>query len=208
MSKKNNIIMINGKEYDAATGNLMIGGQPVPLPDDTQIAEQTKPAKAKPHKKPHEVAKNVAAHKPKQASTLMRRVVSKPSKGLKRSLKTQGPVDATLNADKPMIASKTSVKKVDSRLLGYAKKIHRSPLIQHFSSAAAQDLDQTTTPAPAEVSKPKNPPKLQPSKPTYSGKKKPQTTEELLEYALAHANSHEQKPPPKKSRNPLKRHKS
>lgn len=218
MSKKKNILVINSREYDALTGLPLdgktlkpkSGTEPKPHIDKKPIAILAKQPKAKTAnnktKTAHKPAMNVSAHKPKPAATLNRLGVKKPPKSLKRTIKTQGHVESIAKFPASTIRVKKSAKKIDNKLLLYAKRIHRSPLIKHFSSVAASDLNLTgSTSTSTDAAKPKAPPKLSNTATAYVKTQKPKTTEELLEYAISQATSHEQKPPPKKSRNPLKR---
>ena len=193
MSKNNNIITINGKEYDVFSGRALDGSEPQkPKSHSKQAVKAVKaaPKKQPAAKKPRHKAKSVAPHAPKSATTLMRKSVKKPSVNQKRSIKANGEL---------RVQKKVSHGSINTKLLGYAKRVHRSPLIKHFSNVAASDLSQPKSSA----SKPSTPTKTAPKPKTVN--KKPKTTAELLDYAIAQSTSHEQAPPPKKSRNPLKR---
>lgn len=203
MSKNNNIITINGRDYDAKTGIALDGGKPASKPKLKTPAKTTKVIAKKPStaakttikqsansKKAHKQAANLKPHAPKSATTLMRKAVKKPSSKSKSSLKVAGEI---------RVEPKVSHGAINTKLLSYAKRIHKSPLIKHFGDMAASDLavQQTNTKTPATTKKPTY-------KPT-NVKKKPKTTAELLDYAIAQSTSHEQAPPAKRSRNPLKR---
>lgn len=210
MSKNNNIITINGREYDVFSGVPLDGSAPhqtkaktthkkssatkseaATAPNKSPKSPAAKApvvaAKAPTPKKPRSKAKNVNPHPPKSATTLMRKAVKKPIPNKKRSIKANGIIQ---------VQKKHSSGSISAKLVSRAKSVRRSPLIKHFNNTPANVSTKPSLaePAPAKTqSKPK------------AITKKPRTTAELLDYAIAQSTSHEQAPPPKKSRNPLKR---
>lgn len=180
MSKKNTIIVINGRKYDAKTGELL------------------SPAKARPARK---AAPHAAAHKPARASTLMRKAVRKPSVAAStRRVKAQTPLDGKIARASFAIQAKSGVNSVEGSRLRRAKAIPRSQLISHFTSVSAAIFSPQQPTATVFTTKPKittpaathTVKSATPAAPSHATKAKPQTTAELLEYALRRATSHEQ----------------
>ncbi len=152
MGKNNNIIEINGKRYNAATGALLS-----PAPGQKTVALYTaKPAQHKPHgttgpvqksksmpplTKPtmHDIVRRPAAshahHKPSDSQTLMRRGVQKPNPALKRRVKAQGATDTMADRSLPSITAKHSVQSVNEKRLQRAKRITQSQSVRHFSES-------------------------------------------------------------------------
>lgn len=190
---KQNVLIINGKKYEATTG-VLLDKPPKhktstkPPAKSKQHKAPTKPA-AKPKRQP---AKNLNAHKPAKASTLMRKGLAKPGASTKRKIKTSSHVDTLKKQSTAKIEIKKPAHKVDKQLLSYAQRIKKSPLIRHFNPIT--DVEYKFEPAspPSNVSS-------QP-RPAKKAKRKPQTTEELLDYAISQANSHEQPLAPKPKR--------
>ena len=205
MAKNNNIIEINGRRYDARSGEPLDGGASKTVQPAATAAKPTAhPAvPAKPvHqavKRPtmHDVVrakpKQAAARKPQPAKTLMRSAVKKPSDSLKRHVKAQSHTGALVK--QPAIAAKPSVARLDEKRLKVAKRIPKSELVSHFGAASQTSSFQPVynQPAPQPISFPK---------PAVSG---PPTTADILQHALEQANSHRQAAPKRPRRNRLGR---
>lgn len=185
MSKRNTI-KINGKHYDAVTG------QPIGHGEALAPRPAHKPALKAAVKRPtmHDVVRHTAkpapGHKPETSNTLMRQAVRKPDP-VKRQLKVQAVTSAasTLAA----VAPKTSVSQVHPAKLHKAKHVPKSHLISHFSPSVMQpSLPVYVPPTPVESARPLAI-QAHNHKPV-SKAKKPQTTAELLDRALQSADSH------------------
>jgi hypothetical protein len=200
VGKNNNIIEINGIKYDAKTGAAMPranGHHATPAKQPLQTAVK-RPTMSDVVRNP---ASHAAARAPKPSSTLMRHSVKKPSPTPRKHSKAQGHTTAvtTPTGSKPLV--KQSINRVDDNLLLKAKRFPQSKLIQHFSQVTSDSnkFAAISPPAPLSTSP------VSPNRPAQAQRKapsKPQTTAELLDHALRHATSHEQKDhaKPKKKR--------
>ncbi len=203
---KQNILIINGKKYESTTGELLDAPKksisakkpksktsPKKAKAPSKVASAKKPLKPKP-KAERKAATSIAPHKPAKAQTLMRKGLSKPEASTKRKLRTTTHLATTNKTVPPKIEVKKSALKVDKQLLSYASKIKKSPLIRHFNPVPKSEYSfeastkTNITPVSAKSVAVKNP------------KRKPQTTEELLEYAISQATSHEEPLAPKPKR--------
>ncbi len=172
MSKRNTTIEINGKRYDASTGDL--------LSPDGKIVHKAavKPAKPSAHHTVRHPAKPAAGHAPKASRTLMRSAVKKP---LQKSTPAEEP-------SLSVVVSK-SVTRVDNKRLTKAQRVRRSQLISHFSPTVMQpSVPAYVPPAPAPEPLAKKPIARTAAKPQG----KPQTTADLLDRALQNATSYRQ----------------
>lgn len=189
MSKKNTIIVINGRKYDAKTGAVLTHGHGAASSPTKKVS--------RPARKP---ASHAAAHKPAASKTLMRKAVRKPV-AAKQRLKAHAPIaKARASAAKAVVVKPAATAIVDHRLRR-AKSIPKSQLITHFTAYVSDNFGQSSraTSPVAPVIRAR-----QTSVPTQ----KPQTTAELLEYALRRATSHEQPPVKLKRHSLFRRRKS
>jgi|GEM_PF-237264 len=172
---KSNVIELNGKRYDAVTGNFL--GDAPHTPSHSQTNKQptghrgrfidgfVKPARhantntaqgtafipvhpaPKPSHKPiaHSPAKHVAAHQPERAKTLMRSVVKKPKIDKKPLIKTQAPAEVM---PKPLgtIAPKLSVSQVNPNRLERAQETPKSTAIKKFTAPATRQVTPVSRP--------------------------------------------------------------
>ncbi len=185
MSKKN-IIVINGKHYDAKTGNLVVSHA---SPTAVKRVSRRRPAAS------------AAAHQPKPSRTLMRQAVKKPVTTHQRPVKAHGHLDIVAKRPLGDVLVKPSVHRLDHQRLQHAKRVNKSQLVSRFSadlfsggwSSASVTAVTKAAAAPARQA------------PTPSSK--PKTTAELLDYALGQATAHKQAPasPPHKRRGLLNR---
>jgi hypothetical protein len=207
--KKNNIIEINGKRYDAATGAVLSHPPAAALAKPaSQVLASAKPSvKSKPSRShtrklsaPHNVSRS-----PAPPSTLMRQAVSKPGPGTKRRLRAYGDTDRLIEPPQlPLV--KPSVQQIDEQRLRHARQISKSRFISRFSvftAAGGTPAVQAASSAPAARS-------LQPVPVTEPRRaagrhKRPQTTADVLEHALRHAESHRQPSVRKPARSRAKR---
>jgi hypothetical protein len=167
---KQNIIHINGRGYNALTGEPL--GRPAAQPAKKAAVRQ-----AAKHSKPHT---------PTASHTLMRHAVKKPQPGLKRHLKAQIPAD--VSAKPAMVLTSTDVVKLDPKRLQHARQVKRSRLVSHFSATGP-----SLTPR-AHAAMPQPAPHHQLAALHSTPKGRPTTTAQLLEHALQRATSHQQPP--------------
>jgi len=204
VGKNNNIIEINGKRYDARTGDILSHPhanqtKPKPTPSPT-MKPSTKSSATSAASKPsmHDVVrqtpKTASRHAPKPSKTLMRHAVKKPSLTPQSKIKTQSPAD--LLAQKPMsdVVIKKSAKNLDTNKLAKASKVPQSGLITHFSSVTSD----ANSPVLATVAS--NPSPIKTMAASGAIKAKAPTTKELLERAVQQAKSHQEPAPKLKKR--------
>lgn len=223
MPKVSSLIHLNGKQYDARTGQVF--GAP------TTYTMKVKPLTVHPRptgatsidgivagghsfgmhktvksKKPQAHHPNlparsphfVAAHKPQRSTTLMRRAVKLPGGKINPVQNLLTPLDthssmSTVAALKPKLASDT----VDIARAQRAKVIQHSPMIQHFtplSLASSQAKKPVTMPASVAVHTK--------STPVHTLRKQ----SNIFEDAIARAKSHEELPPPETRLRAARRH--
>ncbi len=183
VSKNNNIIQINGKSYDATTGNLLShAGSSKATPKEKSVDGV--------HRAPRKPAHAASRH-PASSQTLMRSAVKKPSLSAKPHLKAQGHAESTVDLPKAEVLVNTSVQRLDNKRLQHAKKIHKSQLISRFGTAAPAAPQPTLYSQFVEAKA-----ASQSHLPTQhtAKSKKTKTTADLLEQALQNATSHEQAP--------------
>ena len=210
MRKKNNIIEINGKRYDASTG-VALSHAPsavTPAKPKATVVVSAKPPVKSPQghtrklSAPHHVSRS-----PAPASTLMRQVVQKPGQGIKRRLRAYGNTDALVETP-PVLEAKQSVRRLDEQRLEHARHISKSRFIKRFSAltpTAGPAVFQAPPSSPApSLLQPQPASARQPAR-TRVQDKHPATTADLLERAIQQANSHRQPLAPKPSSNRAKR---
>lgn len=198
MKKTNNIIKINGRHYDANTGDILNVFEPVIISDikparHSRHSISVKALKAN-HPKPklsndvHRVVKTVRSHAPQSSKTLMRGALKKPLPTHKHAFRSQGAIDMTLIYPKNTVLTKLSVNNIDDKRLKHATAIPKSKLISHFNShfSKEQPTQPALTPAMADI------------KPRMTAAAKP----DFLQVAIDRATSHLQPPhkPSKKRR--------
>lgn len=195
-----NYIVLNGKHYDAVTGALITPSAPT-LPAKPKVHKPSvsshathsahKPQAKKPVSRAHHTApKKLAAHKPAQPKTLMRKVVKKPTHAKKTAVKKVYPV-AKKTAG-PVVAPKSSAANVDSLRFRRAQQVNKSHKVTRFASPAKTPLPTKLTPiaikpAPSHGhahAKVQVAPQV--NEPTPAQKKTA-----MLEKALVNAKSHE-----------------
>lgn len=192
MSISSNIIHINGKRYDADSGQPLDHGLSEVLvePAAKQTAKPAVQLAAKqpvPTKSARKAAKNARRHQPQTASTLMRASVRKPihePNGLRAqgSLKLAKPAAAAVTA-------KASVNRVDHQRLRHASKVPQSKLVSRFS------------PVPLTAYVPPSGPATEPIPRIAKTIDRPSQRQlSVFEAALLRADSHRQ-PPPKQVKN-------
>lgn len=162
--RKNNIIKINGRHYDADSGALI-------TPAVADVAA-TPGAGHLVHDviKPPEAA---TRRSPQPAKTLMRTSVKKPARPAGKPLRAQSQVDAagvSFSAPQPVLGV------TDTKRLQHAKQITKSDLISRFGAPVK------TGAAPAAATPAAGDPVTVPANP------------DLLQHALEQATSHKQPP--------------
>lgn len=198
-----NIIHLNGKDYDAVTGELL--GAPAQVVEPMASIKHVKseaPAVKPPHhavSQPNSRRTNHAkAHAPDRSKILMRQAVKKPSKPSKRAV-----AHGALRADKPAMATVVKRHTVSEKRLKRAAHLPKSNHIQHFSSAMAEHR-------PLHVAEQHQPFSAHAHKGTHTARHQthhePSATDLLLEKALAEATAHERKPLKKPRRHLFKVH--
>lgn len=176
MGKKNNIIEINGKRYDAHTGTA-IGHTPITVQHhtDTDAPIAKKPSSRHP-------AKKLPSHAPQRSTTLMRKAVKKPSPALKRHVKAIGHTSSLVDQPDAPVVPKLSFGNPDPKRLQHASHIKQSRLISHFNF----DQSQPTYTVPVTV--------VAPSKPVFTPKapkRRPAPdASDIFERAVQQATSH------------------
>lgn len=186
MPKKNATIEINGKTFDANTGDLISGGGPKShsnRPIDDVHARGSGPVNPRGGRSQ---PKSVHSHKPGPSKTLMRRALKKPGPSLKRQIKTASPV---ANPAGIVTSYAQPMQHYDEARLKHATQIKRSNLISHFppslndvSTRPSKSQAQNIQPAPASLIVPPL--------------SKPKTTADVLEHAIKHVEARAKTPRP------------
>jgi len=198
VSKKNNIIEINGKRYDARTGDLLdatpaTAAKTVRNIDGVHAAPHARPAaKATAQQPVHDTvrpaAKTARKHRPQPSRTLMRHAVKKPAASVKTHHKTVAPLDRLAPQPLASLQTKASVHRIDDKRLQKAKSVPQSQAIKRFDTAPVHHLTGAAM-APLVATHSAQPlvPRPQPVAPSRA-----QTTSDLLQRALEQATSHEE----------------
>ncbi len=203
-SKKQTILTLNGRSYDALTGKPVegrinapgrraISDVVAPRASRTQIAPPT-PAPTETPKPPvttngpkvMDVSRSTRHIKPRsqqRAKTLVRSAVSKPKPGLKRQTKVSAPTKA-LSPHIATVAPKWSAGQINPKRLNRAEHVAKSEAITRFSEGSVvgtptpQSIASVSTRAPAEA---------------IDASQQPATdSHDLFEKAIAAAESHKQ----------------
>ncbi|HYH35893.1 MAG TPA: hypothetical protein VD706_00105 [Candidatus Saccharimonadales bacterium] len=193
MKEHKHIIVLNGRQYNAKTGesvshpgknaHAMKTPRPIPVHKPATPHETV-------HKPARRPAGHVKAHAPKPAKTLMRQAVKKPSPSLKRHLRVQARLDSQIKQPVIVVPHRTHQA---PRRAAKSRKVH---LIHHFSPSLFTTVTTvvTTEPAPRPSLISDRPianhdvtprPTMRPA----FAPRKPRTTAELLEYAIRYADS-------------------
>lgn len=201
MKQHSDTIIINGTHFNAQTGQPLAAGakaRQVPRNVDGILPQHIAGAVLKNpnHREPlrstatkpiMDIARTPAKHLPKRQTqagqTLMRRALTKPTPGLKRTTKVHTPNGSQAAVSIANVTPKTSAAVVSDRKLQHAQKITKSRLIRRFSETSIV----TTSPT-------------RPSQRTIAGQQlaaslASHTNPSLFEAALARANSHQQSTP-------------
>lgn len=184
-----NVIEINGKKYDAATGKL--------LKTDTDVKKAESSSKSGVSVDGMVSKKRTAAHakkKVQKSQTLMRNAVKKPAARLKSKPSTVAGITKShlgTTKDRERTAARTKQSPLVSRFGSSAvegtsvvKKIQHMPVKKHTEHRATAK----STPAPAK----KTAAKVGHTASAATVKKKNLVAAKLIETALANAHSHEE----------------
>ncbi|HUD10234.1 MAG TPA: hypothetical protein VMR28_01015 [Candidatus Saccharimonadales bacterium] len=195
------IIEINGKQYDAVSGELITqSAHTVAISDGTssKTKEVVNNAKTGPTL-PHHIAPKQVAHIPQPTKTLMRRGVHKP--GAATSIPTIRRVQTAAGA--MPVSTQTQTKSMQAlpnpNRLRRAHDIHKHRLVHHFNKetlSSDQPTSHTPKATPKTITKIQLPPPAAGTSPTQA----------LLDEGLARADSHTQ--PAVKTRHHRLKHKS
>lgn len=196
--KKVNRIQINGRHYDATTGELLAGGQAEPraiplVHSAPQHHAQSQPVHHVKRAASRPPVNHTHSHSPKPSKTLMRRAVQKPSGHRTHRLRAQGRTGVP--ASLAFVPPKASVFGLDELRVRHAKHIKRSQLIKHFSAAAVYPVPATVRTIPTPSRPPAaNHPTNHSRKHSLVHHKKTRTTADVLEQALEQASSFRELP--------------
>lgn len=215
MVKRNTSITINGKRYDALTGNLLanpivprkspkksIDGMTSSAVPQKHVVSTTPSKPAQPERKPHAAAAHATAHHAKPSSTLMRHAVSKPKPSVKRRVKVQATVHSpsTVTHSTAVVMPKVSIGSVNSDRAARAATVNTSPLISRYAHdvAAAETVVVSHVEAAAHaVDKAIVIPQTGHYHPDIAPVRRAANngTSDIFEQALLRATSHEQDAP-------------
>lgn len=215
---KNNIIEINGRRYDARTGEPLPGGishvnafrrsdsTKSATPPPTKTVPTNDVAGSKPAPKAAPTAAKTRVHdaikaqpqsrRQQRSKTLMRASVAKPSASLKRHAKVQSHTDALVDKPASRLQPKASAHRVNEGRLRRAQGTTKSQAVARFSQPtgpAPQPPTAVPTPTyrPHQLPATDQPdiPRQGPARATEPASLR-QSTAELLEHALQEATSH------------------
>lgn len=220
MAKNANIIELNGKRYDAASGTLLQQPHHSPhAPSTTPVTPRASapaagqfvdgfvPASTKlpnaPIKSNKQITQRAAnparRHQPAKSTTLMRHAVAKPAAGsLKRHHHAQQRTDLLVKQPSITVAPKLSSYKLDQRRVQHAKQTPRSPHVSRYAARQALAARPIKPVAAAGSATLTAAPAI--SRPaSHTGTTSPsiarpqrQPSTDIFEQALARANSHHQ----------------
>lgn len=207
MSKSTSSIEINGRRYDAQTGQTVAGKVIKPRPNNIDGIRGKQPAQTvvlaaarlqppqpivalstaklmdmKAPKRPaRSIAQKASGHTPQSSQTLMRHVVQKPTKSIKRQHPAQSHLGSLVAQPAVAVTAKTSVSKVPSERLNRALQATKSAKISRFARSYADVVAASPTALPKLVQ--------------FSSKNNDnQRTNDIFEQALERATSHLQAP--------------
>jgi hypothetical protein len=210
---KSNIIEINGRRYDAHSGELLDAHvamtepsrpangaarpvqaqQPAVKHASVQSAVTTQPVPAtKPAAKTrvHDAVKARAqGRRPQRSTTLMRSAVSKPGESLKRHAKAQSHVDALVDKPAARLRPKASVHRISDKRLRHAQAISKSQSVSRFTQPHGPAPDPPVH-LPARQPKPAEFPASHLTSMLQATARASQSLDDIVEQALQQATSH------------------
>jgi hypothetical protein len=210
VAKRQNIIHLNGKRYDAYSGAVLSDVSPRSLPNSpatksidglakpgtglmTPPPKVHEPGPLQPAARPisdfaRHPSRHIKHHATSKSHTLMRSTVKKPAGSLKHRLKSDTHTHALVAQPKVQIEKKLSYPKVDSGRARRAVRVPRSEVIQRYADTrqlAAPAKPLRVTPHAAAL-KP-----VHASSPAIHAVATPQAASmDVFERALHEANSH------------------
>ncbi len=153
--KKQNVIELNGKYYDALTGAYIgeikdgfaddavpaVVHQPVAIEKPATVLAVVADRASKGHSPTHH-----AAHRPQQTKTLMRHVVKAPHKTSKTAIKSQAPITGKLTGS---IVAPTVQSATDNDRTQRSQDVNRSHMVQRFQAVDPTESVTQTMPQAA-----------------------------------------------------------
>lgn len=209
MKKNTTTIEINGKSYDAQTGEkiadvlkpaltagrstdgMLTAGSPRITPPPIAVAAAPSLSPKLPVMDIRGTAsKTVSGRSPQPATTLMRHAVSKPLKN-QPLFKTQS-VNPQTGLQSPVLAPKLSIQQIDSTRLQKATKVSRSQLVSHFRADSPEESVSTTALTPPPATHNVAPTAATPPLTLRPPARSTQPGMDIFEKAIAQATAHEQ----------------
>lgn len=207
-SKKQTILILNGRRYDALTGEAVSGDETQaavkPISDMVgsiapKVAAVTapRPARAEPLKnlagpKMMDVSRSTTHAKPRQqqrASTLVRSAVSRPKPGLRSQTKVSSPT-TTVATPLTTVAPKWPISQVNPSRMNRAGEIGKSKAIRKFAAGSSLPAEVQDAAVRIQSSASISP----------ASTELPTSSQDLFEKAIAAADSHLQPPVSQKKR--------
>lgn len=212
------VIELNGKRYDAFTGEYLGKASVVPKhlglqrktvdgfahPNTHRASHQPKPQPAtevkavEPHTRTAHTIKPLKHHQTKRTQTLMRRTVHQPAHSMKPAIRVQTPAEVTV-APSSAIVPKVALSSVDPGRLKRATEIVKHHAIRRFQPQPLEFNTPVATPHHPVIDVQPAPPQITAHHQTHTAK-----ATDIFEKAIIHAKSHEQ-PAPKVHRRPRRR---
>lgn len=193
MKRSSDIIVLNGRRYDAHSGQPLDGGQatgPAHAKHHAAIHTSYHPKPPSHHKSVERgPVKHVAAHAPEHSRTLMRQAVHKPAPDHKRRIKAQGHLSASAERQASKILTRQDDRRPNTaRLQHPSTKRPKGRLISHFSPElfAVDGHTPAIVYGALPVKDTAHHSQGRTAPPTAK-RRKAWTTDELLEYAVHHA---------------------
>lgn len=183
MKKRTDTIVINGRSYHAGTGELLSHGERIATNRaavQRPVSEGRQEAASRPAHTGRHAARHTAPHRRERTHTLMRQAVKRPGPSVKRRARVQ----AYLEVPSKPHAHRTAKSSGSPSVHPTAIKAKKSQLISHFSpdlfaaSTHITLLAESFAPVKSKTSA------AQPAEPI---RRRPLTTEELLEFAVQQA---------------------
>jgi hypothetical protein len=156
VAKIKNTIELNGKRYDALTGNLLSLDAVTPK---SNVSVSVKHHVKKPGAPAHHAKTSTTAtakksagqvmdirrapaghikhHRPEPSKTLMRKVVKKPEASVKRHVKTQPRTDVLAKTPAHVLVPKSSLNHIDETRLKRAEHVAKNKLVSRFGQVTS-----------------------------------------------------------------------
>lgn len=196
MKKHTDVIVINGRTYHAGTGELLAhdgraagahpraahtpAGRPASAPMARQAAAPKRPSAHR------QAARNRTAHPRTRTRTLMRQGVKKPAPSLKRHVRIQGYLDAPAGLSPRLHAAPAARRQARPAKQHPDVRTSQSQLISHFSPRLFT-VEHVTLLIEPPVPAPAARPRQAAARTMEPVRRRPLTTDELLEFAVQQA---------------------